>query len=63
VLSLDDWERRQREICASGPASSGDNLAGVAMDFDWFLGDDVNADEDPGLWQNMDVQRDQAPDG
>ena len=29
----------------------------MAMDFDWRLGDDVDADEDPDLWQNMDVQR------
>lgn len=55
MLSLDDWEQLQREICASGPAS-GDNSAGMAMDFDWCLGEDVDADEDPGLWQNMDVQ-------
>ena len=56
MLSLDDWEQLQREICASGPASSGDNSAGMAMDFDWCLDDDVDADEDPGLQQNMDVQ-------
>jgi len=28
VLSLDGWKQPQREICASGPASSGDNPAG-----------------------------------
>jgi hypothetical protein len=31
VLSLDDWEQLQREICASGPVS-GDNSAGQNMD-------------------------------
>ena len=29
---------------------------GMEIDFDAFL-DPVDADEDPGLWQNMDVQR------
>ena len=40
----------------SRPASSGDNLAGMAMDFDRCLVDDVDADEDPRMVQNMDVQ-------
>jgi hypothetical protein len=56
VLSLDDFEQLRQEICASGPASDSD-LVGMAIDFDVYLGDSVDADEDPGLWQNMDVQR------
>jgi hypothetical protein len=56
MLSLDDFEQLRREICASGPASSGWNLAGMEIDFDAFLNDHVYADEDPGLWQNMVVQ-------
>jgi hypothetical protein len=57
VLSLDDFEQLRREICASGPASGGDNLTGMEIDFEAFLDDPAYADEDPGLWQNMDVQR------
>jgi hypothetical protein len=56
VLSRDDFEQLRREISASGPASDGDNLNGMAIDFDAFLGDHVYADEDPGLWQNMVIQ-------
>ncbi len=57
VLSLDDFEQLRREICASGPASYGEDLMGMEIDFDAFLDDDADADEDPGLWQNMVVQR------
>ena len=57
MLSLDDFEQLRREICASGPASDGDNLLGMEIDFCAFLGDPAYADEDPGLWQNMVVQR------
>jgi hypothetical protein len=56
VLSLDDFEQLRREICASGPASGVDNLAGMEIDFGAFLGDHVYTDEDPGLWRNMVVQ-------
>ena len=56
MLNLDDFDQLRREICASGPASGLDDLMGMEIDFDAFL-DPVDADEDPGLWQNMDVQR------
>lgn len=57
MLSLDDFERLRREICASGPASDGGNLLGMETDFCAYLGDPAYADEDPGLWQNMIVRR------
>jgi hypothetical protein len=57
VLSLDDFEQLRREICASGPDSWDGDLEGMMIDFGFFLDDPARADEDPGLWQNMDVQR------
>jgi hypothetical protein len=56
VLNPDAFEQLRREICASGPASYAHDLMGMEIDFDAFL-DPADADEDPGLWQNMDVQR------
>jgi hypothetical protein len=35
----------------------------MAMDFDWRLGASEDADDDPGLWQNVDVQRHQGAPG
>lgn len=35
----------------------GDNLTGMEIDFEAFPDDPAYADEDPGLWQNMDVRR------
>ena len=60
VLSHDDFEQLRREICASGPASAGDDLLGMEIDFDAFLGDHAAADEGPGLWQDMAIQRHQG---
>ena len=57
MLNADDFEQLRREICASGRASGGDDLLGMEIDFDAFLGDHVYTDEDPGLWQNMAIQR------
>ena len=57
MLSLDDFEQLRREICASGRASGGYDLIGMEIDFDAFLDDWAFADEAPGLWQNMVVQR------
>lgn len=57
MLNLDDFEQLRREICASGPASDGDNLLGMEIDFCAYLGDPAYAAEDPGLWQNMVIQR------
>jgi hypothetical protein len=57
MLSLDDFEQLRQEICASGPASVGDNLLGMEIDFCFFLGDRAYADGERDLWQNMVVQR------
>lgn len=62
MLTPDDFEELRREICASGRASGGDNLVGMAIDFDLCLGASEAADAVPGLWQNLDAQR-QAPTG
>lgn len=57
MLSLDDFERLLQDICASGPASDGDNLLGMETDFCAYLGAPACADEGPSLWQNMTVRR------
>ena len=57
MLSLDDFEQLRWEICTSGQASDGDNRVGMMIDFDAYLGGHAYADEDPGWWQNMVVQR------
>lgn len=57
MLSFRDFEQLRREISASGPASDGDNLLGMEIDFCAFLGDPAHADEGIGLWQNMVVHR------
>lgn len=57
VVDRDEFERIRTEICTSGPASDGDNLLGMEMDCCAFLGDPAFANEDPGLWQGMTVQR------
>jgi hypothetical protein len=40
-----------------GPASDGDNLLGMEIDFSAYLGDPAFADEDPRLWRDMEVHR------
>lgn len=57
MVSGDEFERIRTEICASGPASDGDNLLGMEMDCCAFLGDPAFANEDRGPWQGMAVQR------
>jgi hypothetical protein len=57
MVDGDDFERIRSEICASGPASDGDNLLGMEMDCCAYFGDPAFADEDPGLWHGMTVRR------
>jgi hypothetical protein len=57
VLSLYAFEQLRQEICASGPASDGDNLLGMEIDFCAFLGDPEYADKARSLWQDIVVQR------
>lgn len=53
----EEFNRILTEICASGPASEGDNLLGMEIDACAWLGDPAYADEDPGFWRDMSVQR------
>ena len=58
VVDVDEFERIRAEICASGPASDGDNLLGMEMDCCAYFGDPSFAvDEDRGLWHGMAVRR------
>ena len=57
VVESDEFERIRAEICASGPASDGDNLLGMEIDCCAFFGDPSYADDSPGLWQDMEVRR------
>ena len=51
----DELERTRADICASGPASDGDNLLGMEMDCSAFLAD--SALQEPDLWHGMTVRR------
>ena len=53
----DEFDRILTEICASGPASDGDNLLGMEIDACAYLGDPDYADDDPGFWHDMSVRR------
>jgi hypothetical protein len=57
VVTVDEFERLRAEICASGPASSGDNLLGMEIDACAYLGDPAYAAGDPSPWRDMSVQR------
>ena len=57
MISAEEFDQVRREICASGPASDGDNLLGMEIDFCAYLGDPSDADERPDLWQDMVVRR------
>lgn len=57
MISAEEVDQVRREICGSGPASDGDNLLGMEIDFCIYLGDPAYADEGPELWQDMVVRR------
>lgn len=57
VISLAEFQRISVEVCASGLASDGDNLLGMEIDACAYLGDPLYADDDPGPWRDMTVQR------
>jgi hypothetical protein len=54
MIDADEFERLRAQVCASGPASSGDNLLGMEIDACAYLGD---PEDDPGLWHEMSVNR------
>lgn len=56
MVDPEEFETIRAEICASGPASDGDNLFGMEIDACAFLGDPAYADDEPGLWQDMTVR-------
>jgi hypothetical protein len=57
MVDPDEFETLRAQVCASGPASSGDNLLGMEIDACAYLGDPAYADDDPGLWHDMTVHR------
>lgn len=56
MVDPEEFETIRAEICASGPASDGDNLLGMEIDACAFLGDPAYADDWPGLRQDMTVR-------
>lgn len=57
MVEPDEFEKLREQVCASGPASSGDNLLGMEIDACAYLGDPAYADDEPGLWRDMSVNR------
>jgi hypothetical protein len=57
VVEASEFELIRAEICASGPASDGDNLLGMEIDCSAHFGDPSYADDSPGLWWDMEVHR------
>ncbi len=57
VVERDEFERIRSDICASGPASDGDDLLGMEIDCCAYFGDPSVADDSPGLWHDMKVSR------
>jgi hypothetical protein len=63
VLSLDDFGQLRREICASGPARSSDNLVGMAMGFDWCPAPARTTVRTPACGRTLMLTVIQAPNG
>jgi hypothetical protein len=57
MIDRNEFEVIRAEICASGPASDSDNLLGMEIDCCAHLGDPSYADDNPVLWQDMEVRR------
>jgi hypothetical protein len=57
MVNSEDFERVRADICASGPASGGDNLLGMEMDAYAFLDSPLNAHGDPVPWTGMTIRR------
>jgi hypothetical protein len=56
VLTREEFDAQKLNICASGPPSSDDNLLGMEIDSDYYLGDPGDAvDADFDLWRDMEV--------
>lgn len=57
MVEGEEFERIRAEICASGPASDGENLLGMAIDCCAHLGDPAYADDVTHLWQDVKIRR------
>jgi len=57
MVNSEEFERVRADICASGPASDGDNLLGMEMDAFAFLDSPLNAHGDRVPWTDMTIRR------
>jgi hypothetical protein len=57
MISSEEFERVRADICASGPASEGDNLLGIEIDAYAFLDSPLNAHGDRVPWTDMMIRR------
>lgn len=57
MIDSEEFERVRADICASGPASDGDNLLGMEMDVYAFLDSPLNAHGDRVPWNDMTIRR------
>jgi hypothetical protein len=57
MVNSEEFERVRADICASGPASDGDNLLGMEMDAYAYLDSPLNAHGDRVPWTDMTIRR------
>ena len=57
MVNSAEFERVRADICATGPASDGDNLLGMEMDAYAFLDSPLNAHGDRVPWTDMTIRR------
>jgi hypothetical protein len=57
MTNSEEFERVRADICASGPASDGDNLRGMEMDAYAYLDSPLNAHGERVPWTDMTVRR------
>jgi hypothetical protein len=57
MVNSAEFERVRAGICATGPASDGDNLLGMEMDAYAFLDSPLKAHGDRVPWTDMTIRR------
>ena len=57
MMDREGFEVIRAEICASGPASDGDNLLGMEIDCCAYFRGPSHSGDSPDLWQDMAVRR------
>jgi len=62
MVNSAEFEQIRADICASGPASDGDNLLGMEMDAYAFLDGPLNAHDDRVPWTDMTIGRSEGAD-